>query len=132
MASLSVDIPLKQVRVGQRLPPFKVKGKLLDGDGAFLWIHRRKDLIGWTYSFNPKCVLLKRFKYLIACVGAPCSNVRIAGNIHVKCYIDQRSMLIGSFNLTNPTIQDLCIEVTDQSLVAHMRIQFRKHWKLLL
>jgi hypothetical protein len=131
MGLLSVDIPLKQIRVGQRLPAIKLKGRLLDADGAFLWIYRRKDLIGWTYSYNPRCVLLKRFKYLIACVGIPSSNVRIAGNIHVKCYIDKKSMLIGSFNLTEPTIQDLCVEVTDQSLVAHMRIQFRKHWDLL-
>jgi hypothetical protein len=40
-------------------------------------------------------------------------------------------MLIGSFNLTAPTIEDLCVEVADQSLIAFMRIQFRKHWKAL-
>jgi hypothetical protein len=131
MELLSVNIPLARVIVGRRLPELKVKGKLLDSDATFMWIYRRKDLVGWTYSFNPNTPLLKRFKQLIAGTGAPCANVRIACNTHIKCYIDRKSMLIGSFNLTGPSILDLCIEVTDPSLVATMRIQFRKHWNLL-
>jgi len=119
------------VRVGLRLPVVQSRGRLLNGDDVFVWISKRKNLVGWTYSYNPSCILLRRFKSLIAGTGRPCTNVRIATNTHIKCYIDRDSMLVGSFNLTEPTIQDLCVEIKDQSLIAHMRIQFRKHWNIL-
>jgi len=120
---------LSKVRLGRQLPPLETRGKLLNGEETFLWIYKRRDLVGWTYSVRRPLAL--RFKQLIAYVGEPAPNIKFAQNVHMKCYIDKKSMLIGSFNLTAPTIEDLCVEITDQSLVAFMRIQFRKHWKAL-
>ena len=131
--SLSVEIPTSRTRLNLQLPELQTSGRLLNGMQTFSWIYDRKNLVGWTYSYNPAFILVTRFKQLIACVGLPRSNVRLAGNTHIKCYIDKKEqkMVIGSFNLTEPTINDLCIEITDRALVNHMRLQFSKHWKLL-
>jgi hypothetical protein len=130
MTSVSVDIPLRHLRVGITLPPLASRGILLNGHDSDRWIRKRKDLIGWTFSFHVE--YLRYFKQLIVGVSlVPSAKLKVARNNHTKCYIDKREMLIGSFNLSHPTIEDLCVVIKDPSLIAHMRIQFRKHWKTL-
>ena len=133
MASLSANfnsIAVGNVQLGAILPEFCSRGVLLNGYDSDRWIRKRKDLIGWTFSFNVE--YLTYFKQLIVGISlVPSNKIKVARNNHTKCYIDKKEMLVGSFNLSRPTIEDLCIKVTVQSLIAFMRIQFRKHWKAL-
>src|SRR6266496_1576267 len=114
-------VKISQVRLNTFLSPFPSKGHLLNADECYLWIRNRKRLIGWTYNFNIHCPLIKCFTRLISCQGQPSSTVRIANNTHIKCYIDKKSMLITSFNLTYPTVLDLGIVVSDIVLNNYMR-----------
>ncbi len=124
------EIQISKVRLGTRIPPIRSKGKLLNADDSYMWILRRKHLVGWTFSITK--VHVKSFDRLIAGCGLqPFPNVKYAGNVHLKCYIDKKEMLIGSYNLTSPTIEDLCVLVTDITSINHMRIQFNKHWRTL-
>lgn len=124
-------IPTSRVRLNVALSLIPSKGRLLNGDASFNWIFARKNLIGWTYNFNASCVLWKRFDRLISCQGRASQRIRIAGNTHMKCYIDKKSMLVTSFNLTYSTINDMGIEVIDIVLCNYMRRMFNKHWKEL-
>ena len=124
-------IPISRVKLNVALPFIQSKGKLLNADSSYLWLLRHKKLIGWTYNYNWGCQAIRNFDKLIACQGRPSKTVRIANNTHIKCYISKDSMLIGSFNLTYPTVQDLCLEVTDVVLRNYMRRMFNQHWKAL-
>jgi hypothetical protein len=124
-------IPTSKVRLRVAVPPIPSKGKLLNGENSLDWIIERKHLVGWTYNFNVSCRAWQSFDRLISCQGRASKNVRIANNTHIKCYIGRDSMLIGSFNLTFPTVQDLCIEVKDFVLINYMRRMFNQHWKAL-
>lgn len=126
-----VNLKLSQVRLAQSLSDFASKGKLLNGVDCFIWINRRKHLVGWTYNFNVFCNLYRHFDKLISCQGRPSKSIRIANNTHMKCYIDKKSMLVTSFNLSHATVNDLGIEVIDIALCNYMRRQFNKHWKEL-
>jgi hypothetical protein len=130
MSSLG-NIPLSRVKLGRHLTPLRTKGMLMDGDQCYTWLLRQKNLLGWTYNYNDHCPLVARFKQLIVCIGPPRHNVRIANNVHLKCYMNSKSMLVTSFNLSYPSIIDLGVLVKDASLTSYMRLQFRKHWKSL-
>jgi len=125
------DIKVSKVRTGLLAPEIKSKGSLLNGDDSYAWLMKREGLIGWTYSFNPYAIVLLHFAKLISCQGRAQKNVKIASNTHLKCYIHKYQMLIGSFNLTYPTIEDLSVLVTDKILINHMHNQFTQHWKRL-
>lgn len=131
MESLSVELKTSRVRVNRALSEFSSKGRLLNGLDCYTWVLRRKHLVGWTYNFNRLCTLWQRFDRLISCQGVPSHRIRIANNTHMKCYIDRKSMLVTSFNLTHATVNDLGIEVTDVTLCNYMRRLFNKHWKEL-
>jgi hypothetical protein len=124
-------IPTSRVRLRTSVPDIQSKGRLLNAIDCHVWILKRKHLIGWTYNFNRMSRLWQCFDRLISCQGSPAKQVRIANNTHIKCYIGKDSMLIGSFNLTFPTVQDLCIEVRDIALCNYMRRMFNQHWKAL-
>jgi hypothetical protein len=124
-------IPTSKVKLRTALPLIATKGKLLNADDCYDWIFNRSKLIGWTYNFNRMCCLWQHFEKLISCQGQPAKQVRIANNTHIKCYIGKDSMLVGSFNLTQATVQDLCIEVKDIVLLNYMRRMFNQHWKAL-
>ena len=123
-------VALSKVQLGGALPPFTSRGILLNSYDSDCWIRERRDLIGWTFSFNVE--YLTFFKQLIVGISlVPSNKIKVACGNHTKCYIHKKEMLVGSFNLSRPTIEDICVVVKDQSLVAFMRIQFRKHWKAL-
>lgn len=124
-------IPTSRVKLRTTLSSIPSKGKLLNADDCYDWIFNRGKLVGWTYNFNRMCCLWQHFDKLISCLGQPAKQVRIANNTHIKCYISKDSMLIGSFNLTQATVQDFCIEVKDIVLCNYMRRMFNKHWKEL-
>lgn len=122
---------LSQIKLGNYIPPLRSSKSLLNGEDSYLWIKEHKPLVGWTYDYNPHAILIESFERLISCKGLARKNVRIANNVHVKCYIHTNVMLIGSFNLTFPTIVDLCYLVTDKKAVDFYREQFEEHWKHL-
>ena len=124
-------ISTSKVKLRTTLSQLSSKGKLLNADACYLWLLRRKNLVGWTYNYNWSCQAVRNFDKLIACQGKSSRTIRIANNTHIKCYIGKDTMLLGSFNLTYPTVQDFCIEVTDIVLRNYMRRMFNKHWKEL-
>jgi hypothetical protein len=126
-----IKLNLSKVKLRFGLSEFKSKGYLLNATDSYEWIHTRENLIGWTYNFNRLCSLWQHFDKLISCQGVPAKQVRIANNTHMKCYIHKRSMLVTSFNLTFPTINDLGVEIKDVALCNYMKILFNKHWKEL-
>lgn len=131
MASLSVNLPTARVRLNYGLSEFDSKGKLLNGRDCCIWVRDRRHLVGWTYNFNIHYGLYQSFDRLISCQGRPSKRIRIANNTHMKCYIDSKSMLVTSFNLTHPTVNDLGVEIQDIVLCNYMKRIFNKHWKEL-
>lgn len=94
------------------------------------WITERKNLIGWTYSYDER--YFRHFKRLIVGIGKTARpNVKYAGNIHQKCYIDKKEMLVSSCNLVAPTIQNVSFVVREPIYLNHMRILFNHQWKAL-
>lgn len=106
---------------------------ILTAEQCHMWLSVQSSLIGWTYSCNPLALRLYKFTKLIC--GVPYNwfpdHVRYACNTHIKCYIGPKAMLIGSYNLTAPTIQDCAVIVTDKKSIAAMKTQFSLHWKAL-
>lgn len=124
-------IKTSQLRLRIGLSVIPSKDKLLNADACYEWIFNRDHLIGWTYNFNASCPLWRRFDKLISCQGRPSQSIRIANNTHMKCYLSLTSMLITSFNLTYPTVNDMGIETSNIIYVNYMRRMFNKHWKEL-
>lgn len=124
-------IPTSSVKVGISLSTIPSKGRMLNGVDSFNWIIWREKLVGWTYNYNWSTGVLSHFDRLISCRGREDRRVRLANNTHMKCYIGKKSMLITSFNLTYPTVNDMGMEVLDVALCNYMRRMFNKHWKEL-
>lgn len=123
-----------------RLTKLQSFGPLLNARDSFGWLHENKGFVGWTYTINPKVwtflqptrLIADRVKDLAEHNGKVYnSRIRVATCCHIKCYISKTSMLIGSFNLTAPTIEDLCVLVKDKKQIVHMRKTFDCHWKAL-
>jgi hypothetical protein len=93
------------------------------------WVCTRRNLIGWTYSYDP--TFLKHFKRLIVGTHTTASNAKFAANIHQKVYIDKKEMLISSANLVGPTIQNVSFIIRDPVYINYMRILHNKQWKVL-
>src|SRR6266536_1255191 len=106
-------VKLSTVKLKPSLSWLESKGRLLNADACYIWIRRHDKLVGWTYNYNPSSCLIDYFARLISCLGPASKKVRIANNIHMKCYINKESMLVTSFNLSYPTVQDMGIEVFD-------------------
>jgi hypothetical protein len=126
-----IEIETSKVRLGRHLTIVPSQKNLLNGEDCYMWLLRHKNLIGWTYNYNPHCGLTVLFDRLITCKGEPRNNIRIAENTHMKCYIHKCTMLVTSFNLSYPTVLDMGYVVTDMKAVAHMKMQFDKHWEQL-
>lgn len=125
------EIETSKVRLGTYLPSIPTCKNLLNGDDCYLWLLRHKNLIGWTYNYNPHCGLTALFDRLITCKGAARDNIRVAENTHIKCYIHKNTMLITSFNLSYPTVHDMGYIVMDVKAVSHMKLHFDIHWNKL-
>lgn len=89
----------------------------------------RRQLIGWTYSYDP--VFLKHFKRLIVGTPTSASNAKFAGNCHQKIYIDKKELLVSSMNLVAPTIQNVSFIIREPVYINYMTILFNKQWKAL-
>ena len=114
-----------------RVSSIQSKGILLTGGEAYDWLKKRRNLKGWTYNYNEYCPLFHSFKQIITCKGKRHPKVKFADNVHLKCYMDLKVMIVGSFNLVYPTIEDLCVLIEQPGLVSFMRLQFRTHWNSL-
>lgn len=119
------------VKLQTSISQFKSKGRLLNALDCCRWIRDKRNLVGWTYNYNPSYGLCECFTRLISCQGRPSKRIRIANNTHMKCYISDKSMIITSFNLSAPTINDLGIEIKDVTYLNYMKTLFNKHWKEL-
>lgn len=119
------------VIIGNLLPAFKSSGNLLNAENTFQWVMKRNDLLGWTYTIQPG--ICCRFRRLITGRPLDCvlANVRTATNCHIKCYIAKDSAVLGSFNLTLPTILDLSILITNRTQLKALRELHRSHWAAL-
>lgn len=114
------------------LPVFKVAG-LLNKDECWAWLKEQAGIVGWTFCYNRAVFSQISVARLIVCVGQPDTPnwVRYASNCHMKIYVGKTQALVGSFNLTWPTIEDAGILITKQSQVRALRQTFNKHWKHL-
>lgn len=123
-------IPTSRVRLGGAAPHFQSKLDLLNCYDTMQWVTERRNLIGWTYSFDPEYV--KHFSRLIAGLGKqPFKQVKYASNVHQKCYIDKKEMLISSANLVQPTIQNVSFITRNPILINYMKILFNRQWRYL-
>ena len=103
----------------------------MTGGEAYEWIRKHTNLTGWTYNYNEHCPLIHSFKQVIACKGRANPKVKFASNVHLKCYMNLKVMIVGSLNLVYPTIEDLCVLIEQPGLVSFMRLQFKTHWNSL-
>lgn len=131
MASrLDSIVRTSRVRLGGAAPYFQSKLDLLNCYDTIEWITTRRNLVGWTYSFAPK--YLTHFSRLIVGQGTiPYKQVKYASNVHQKCYIDKKEMLISSANLVDPTIQNVSFITRNPILINYMKILFNKQWRYL-
>ena len=81
------ELETSKVKLGTYLTVVPTYKNLLNGEDCYLWLLRHKNLIGWTYNYNPHCGLIALFDRLITCKGDAKSNIRIAHNVHIKCYV---------------------------------------------
>lgn len=132
---ININLDLTKVLVGKAVPDFRSLGIVYNSNDCVAWLKQQKSLIGWTYSFTPYGLSLYNFTRLIAgvCNGQHVNScrVRYANNIHAKCYLSDKSALIGSFNLTAPTIQDLAVVIVHKQTLQHLRREFNRQWKAL-
>lgn len=133
------DITLTLARINDnppRMERLESFGHLLDARDCDLWLRSQVALIGWTYSLNPVSLYLYDFRRVISgrVIEKPhgCgTQIRFTCNNHIKCYITKSEMLIGSYNLSAPTIEDCAVRITSKAEIKHMRTQFERHWKSL-
>jgi hypothetical protein len=114
--------------------PFKSTGTILCAEDTVDWLKAQRQIVGWTYTLSDDFLLKLSIDRVIA--GKPYNGgfklrVKVAQATHVKCYIGQSEMYIGSFNLTHPTIEDLGVIVKDKKQIKTMRAFFEKSWKAL-
>ena len=127
---LDSTVLTSRVRLGTKALYFQSKGDLLNCYDSIQWITKRRNLIGWTYSFDHE--YLHHFKRLIVGLSTRTfPQVKCAANVHQKIYIDKKEMLVSSANLVAPTIQNVSIIVRDPILINYMRILFNKQWRIL-
>ena len=127
-----IEIDTTKTKVGGWCPCFHGNKTILTAEDCHRWLMDQLDLIGWTYTVRACVVRQYSFKRLIANkTDQPISIVRLATNIHAKVYLTEKEMLIGSFNLTRPEIEDIAVLIKDQTQIKFMRNQFEKHWKAL-
>lgn len=136
---LSMNLDLSQVRVGfPRLLELRSFRTILNATDTVGWLDlHRDDFVGWTYSVTEAAIRMFKPKKLI--IGNITTvlpayywdRVKLASHCHIKCYIGPDEMLVGSFNLTAPSIEDMMVRVTDKVTVREVRGQFNKHWKAL-
>lgn len=131
--NITIDTSTTRLDIAPRLPELSSFGNLLNAKDSFAWLHENPGFSGWTYSLNPRVWTLLQPKQLIVdrYTDPANSRIRVASACHIKCYFTDSTMLIGSFNLTAPTIEDLSVLVKDRKAVAHMKKQFKLHWKYL-
>ena len=132
---------LKTFPPAPRLTELLSFGSLLNATDSFAWLMENSGFVGWTYTINPKVwSLVQPSKLIIDRPGILAdekndkvynSRIRVATCCHIKCYIGEKEMLVGSFNLTAPTIEDLCVVIKDKKQISHMRKTFTQHWKAL-
>jgi hypothetical protein len=116
--------------LGGAAPYFQSKLDLLNGYDSMEWVSSRKNLVGWTYSYDIDYV--KHFSRLIVgCKGATHKSIKFASNIHQKCYIDKKEMLVSSANLVAPTIQNVSFITRNPILINYMKITFNRQWRFL-
>jgi hypothetical protein len=131
MASrLDSVVRTSMVRLGGAAPHFESKLDLLNCYDTMYWIKSRRNLVGWTYSYDVDYV--KHFSRLIVgCKGASHKSIKFASNCHQKCYIDKKEMLISSANLVAPTIQNVSFITRNPILINYMKILFNRQWRYL-
>lgn len=131
MASrLDSTVHTSRVRLGGAVPHFDSKLDLLNCYDTMRWIESRRNLVGWTFSYDAK--YLGHFSRLIAGVGmAPHRNVKHSPNVHQKVYIDKKEMLVSSANLVYPSIQNASIIIRNPILINYMKITFNRQWRYL-
>lgn len=132
---MTFDLDLSKLTIAEapRLKELQSYGRLLNAKDSLGWLMDNRGFIGWTYTVNLKLWSLLQPKQLIVdrCEKLYNSKIRVASCCHIKCYMSEYEMLIGSFNLTAPTIEDLCVFIQDKHEVSHMRKVFKQHWKAL-
>ena len=118
------------VRLGGAAPYLQSKLDLLNGYDSMEWVSSRRNLVGWTYSYDIDYI--KHFSRLIVgCKGITAKHIKFASNIHQKVYIDKKEMLVSSANLVAPTIQNASIIIRNPILINHMKITFNRQWRYL-
>jgi phosphatidylserine/phosphatidylglycerophosphate/cardiolipin synthase-like enzyme len=131
---LNFTVQTNLVHVGQSMEGFKSFGPILNSIDSDDWLQNQKSLIGWTYSSSALSLNWMKFERLIVgrdFVSFSPTKIRCANNVHAKCYISKSSALLGSFNLTAPTVEDLCYLIKDKKIVEHLRKEFNRQWKAL-
>jgi hypothetical protein len=128
-----ITLNTNMVELGVQLPPFESFNTIYNSTDCMLWCHGQNAISGWTYTFNPNVLRWARISKLIVgnFSGYKSKHVRYATHCHIKCYIGDSAALIGSFNLTQPTIEDMAVFIKDKKLLAHLRKQHKLHWNAL-